>query len=751
MSKKNKRPKLNQYQSMESVIDSNEQLFTEDGFQILRDKTKDFQSYLAESMESVGDETYAPLLADGPNWNAEDLLRFLTKASEKVAKDKFKKALPSPEESAMLRGFIFDYAERNIDREKYRDYAEMILKIGKTFYEFPYMADNQQFIDDATYDKLLSAYLSDDSNKEPSPFVPSNKKSKVEVTDDKYPNLAINMNKSYALLKKDPIPDGVKETESVEAWLERCYKNLNLSKNQTASIMIRPKLDGIAVHAEIKDGKMVNPLTRGSESKSILIKGLNGFKVCSKSVTDCGMQFEAFVCPDKLNDIAAYLEKEPFVSPRHAASSLINRLCTVEDDKLVSFLTFYPISIENDKSYLENQLLIEHNLKLTHKLPKDMLPMQLSEDTIDGHIRTIRKVFETVADQRASYDYAIDGIVISFIDDTVQQTLGRSGRTNRWQIALKFDPSSAKAVIDGISISSGKKGYRTIQVELKDPVFIDGVRYDHIPVLSAKLYQEFDPHIGDKITVHRVGDVIPSITLEQRSEGDRIPLPTHCPDCGEKLIIKNEKLYCENPECKANQAGLILGFLDAADVKGIGVSAALDLVNHGVHDIADFLEATEDDFEKMETSKKILKKAQKKLHENIQRMWDYEVIGALGIPGIGPEKAKGLVEKFHNIVEHPDTAETVYEKLAIRLWKYITKTSYGDGVVYPIVGHTMITLSPEDKEMIEERGFRITDGKKFDVLITGNKESDSGKMKSAKKKNLPIMTFDEFMDKYKKG
>ena len=101
--------------------------------------------------------------------------------------------------------------------------VKKFLSICKSYYE--YDEKNRELIDNITYDGLLAKFLKDGSNKEPTGIIPKGLKTlkKVAIT---YPTLHNNVDKAYAVRDKDPIPEGVKESDTVEAFLMRVYRLL---------------------------------------------------------------------------------------------------------------------------------------------------------------------------------------------------------------------------------------------------------------------------------------------------------------------------------------------------------------------------------------------------------------------------------------------------------------------------------------------------------------------------------------------
>lgn len=591
-------------------------------------------------------------------------------------------------------------------------------------------------------------------------------------------SLDMDWQECYINRESDTIPEGVKETDSVEAWLRRGYRELGLDESDEITIVAAPKLDGVALRGEIDfDNRINKPLLRGDEKKSILVKGLDGLKLsdgASISETPFGCQFEAFVTYENLEKASEYLMKEnkiekPYVSPRHAASGIINRLCGNPDNKLAKFLSFYPINAEDlDGSYLDRLD------KITQLGNVEVVRTRLLSGNLKQLLNHIELRFNRLNSQRASFPYAIDGLVLAFADDSHQDQLGRSGRTNKWQIALKFDPSSAVGEVKEIELSSGKKGFRTIQIVLKEPVSIDGVRYDHVPALSADIFEKFDLCEGDLIRIHRVGDVIPSISIEERKGGKKIELPKKCPVCGEELIWEAKKLKCANMWCKANLVGALLTFFNYANIKGIGDAEAETLVNSGLDNIIVIAGYDVDDnfrsWESAGHTRESAERLQTAVRDALHNMWDYEFIGNRGIPGIGPETAKkvfmsirksdpnadvkvsdllAISQKESNVDTHAKLDyELIYSaslSFAEKMCKHSTPEHFAN---LKSVGHTGGNPSKEAKQLIRDLGWELVDGKKFDYLIVPSYNHESTKTKVAKEKGKLMFTEEDFVEEF---
>ncbi len=593
-------------------------------------------------------------------------------------------------------------------------------------------------------------------------------------TEKIYSSLDMDWQECYINRESDTIPEGVKETDSVEAWLKRCYKALGLAPSDELSIVAMPKLDGVALRGEIdSSNRLNNPLLRGDEKKSILVKGLNGIKLTKEDpISDMpfGCQFEVFVTYEDAEKASQYLKLEkPYVSPRHAASGMINRLSVNPDDNLLPFLSFYPINTEDlEGSYVDRLKQIERLGNI------DVIETKVLTGGLEQLLKKVERRFKKLNDQRGELPYAIDGLVLSLAKDEHQDAMGRSGRTNKWQISLKFDPASAVGEVKGIELSNGKKGFRTIQIILKEPVLIDGVRYDHVPALSADIFEKFDLAEGDLIRIHRVGDVIPSITIEKRAGGKKIKLPKKCPVCGKDMIWEAKKLKCVNSDCAANLIGMFLTFFDYTDIKGVGEVEARALVNAGIgtfDKLVDDIDKTIDLWKAAGYTKESAKALQSNVIDALKNMWDYEFIGHCGIPGIGPETAKRMFLRcrhdefritpgmFATIIsgelgninnrrimsaDERNRFEELYN-VADAFCKRSTPEHFAN---LKSVGHTGGMPSKETQKVIRSLGWEIVDGKKFDYLIVPNYSHESTKTKVAKDKGIEMFTEEDFVEEF---
>lgn len=710
------------------------------------------------------------------DYDPSKALSQISKTIEFIRKNKFGKAFETMEKS-VVEELVDTFLNMDQDLSNAGAVNETMtkfLQVCKSFYEY----DKKQrlIIPNPEYDRVLAKYTGLGLG-EPTGIVPETDKK----TGIMYPELHNNMDKAYILKKGELIPAGVKETDSVEEFLRRAYDAVKMQTSSDLTIELSPKIDGVSVNGTMKHGCLVDPQTRGDQEASMAIKGLSGIELGEDNEDEFGIQYECFVLDEDRIKAAEYLKlSKPYVGNRHAAAGIINRLCTNNDDELLKFLSFYPIeAVGIDAEYTNRMKLIAQY----GCVPDDMIERKVITGSIDELLKKIKKYSDMILEKREGLSYSVDGVVITIVDEDVRIACGRKERTNKYQLGYKFNPADAEGVVAGISLDSGRKGYRTIQVELKHPVFLDGVRYDHVPVLSADLFDKLGLREGSVVNVHRVGDVIPSISMIKEGDGKKIKLPEKCPQCGGKLTINNKKLMCQNSNCRGNVIGKYLGFLDAIGVDGYAesfIEKAIQCINPVfVGYISSFLGITKEQLANAGLTDKLSQEFPAKVSAAMETVPDYRVLGAMGWPDIGPARAKALLKYYGGLTKFVEGFKSdgfgcewnralgeVGAKSAKAIQSnYNNWCSLRDDLMYTAtwitnvttdfsekikVGHTGGDLTDEAIELCKKLNMEVTDGGSFDILITASKDSDSGKMKTARKKGLPIYTENEFLAEYNK-
>ena len=691
----------------------------------------------------------------------EDLLGSYTIAAKNGEYDAID---PTKEQMSDIREFIANYhpEEKDVGTQGYA-IAKMILMIGKSVYEY---APDHAFIDDMLYDALMASYKK--YHVEPTGIVPSNVPGREKI-QLRFPTLSNNLDKAYRIMETDELPTGVKEEDSIEAFLKRTFANLNLNAEKDhMTLILSPKIDGVSVNAMESEGRFTTPASRGDSDSNMRLKGLEGYRIIrTKEHEPIAIQYEAFVTKDNKQKAAEALEHE-YVNCRSCASGLINRMSA--DPKAIKyskFLHFYPINAEmTNKPYVEKLVEIDK----FGKIPKDMPPRKAITGNLSVLLDEIKKEFAHLEDIRKTLSFEIDGMVISIADDEQQELIGRTGRTNLWQIAMKFNPASAIGYVDNISISYGNKGKRTIMINLKEPAVIDGVEYPTIPVLSTRSFDGLDLRVGSKIKVIRTGDVIPSFEVMEHGNGKLLKKPTTCPACGGDLTVEESgHLRCDNALCPKNVVGRFITMFEMLGLDNYDEEFATKLMNDAkIDNLSNLLDLTTKKLNAAGISGKLEDEFVPKLHSTLENTPDYKILASLGFPGISKERSKAIlsvidfdkiddmtVEQVKETLEAAAGFKKMAEEFAITLvankdlikkWLATTKKAKTNFDNLVVIGHSGLEFPPEVEKKILDHGWDITDGRRFDLLVIPDINYTSRKTAVAVHKNILMITMEELMD-----
>ena len=284
---------------------------------------------------------------------------------------------------------------------------------------------------------------------------------------------------------------------------------------------------------------------------------------------------------------------------------------------------------------------------------------------VNPHIRTASEPAELHAyteewqRARATLPYEIDGVVIKVDALAQQRRLGAVGRDPRWAIAYKFPPIEATTRLREIVLNVGRTGAIIPNARL-DAVNIGGVTVERATLHNFEDLQRRDLRVGDRVIVHRAGDVIPQVVkpiLEDRPP-DAVPyeLPTQCPSCGAPLQKEEGEaiLRCPNTwkDCPAQREELAQHFVSrgAMDIGRVGEKLSKALLDAGlIGDPADLYYLT---LEQLVTVERLAEKSATNVLESIEgskRRPLANVIFALGIEHVGLETATLLAQRYGSL------------------------------------------------------------------------------------------------------
>ncbi|GIG20049.1 DNA ligase 2 [Cellulomonas chitinilytica] len=370
-------------------------------------------------------------------------------------------------------------------------------------------------------------------------------------------------------------------------------------------VVVEPKLDGLAIRAVYRRGRLELVATRGDgrsgedvtdKVRTLALDGLPArLTGADLSVEVRGEVFMADSRFPDAQEARASLGGAPFVNSRNAAAGIL-RKGDAAYAGLLSFAAYdvSPVADETaaaDESYSNRLTLAEHAGVGTARALAPWLAGGAPVTTTTA----VRAAVDALAARRAVLGFPIDGIVVKADADVDRARLGSGSRTPRWSVAYKYEAETALTRVVGITTAVGRTGRLAIRVEVA-PVFVGGTTITFATGHNVTWMFERDVRVGDTVVIKRANDVIPyieSVVLDERpTDSEPWTAPATDPNGGE--WDKSTLLW------RSTDPSLSVGALvryavsrDALDVEGVGTEIVESLVEQGlVADIADLFGLT---------------------------------------------------------------------------------------------------------------------------------------------------------------
>lgn len=423
-----------------------------------------------------------------------------------------------------------------------------------------------------------------------------------------------------------------------------------------AKYCVEPKIDGLSVSLEYRDGVFVRGSTRGDgdvgEDVSGNLRVIHNVPLkLNKPIPYIEVRGEVYMPKksfERVVDRQLINGETPFKNPRNAAAGSLRQ----KDSKVAATrgLDIFVFNVQQ----IEGAELTSHkqSLDFLKELGFNTIPGYTLVDHIDDAIKQIDKIGES----RGSLEYDIDGAVIKVDDFEMRRALGSTAKFPKWAVAFKYPPEEKQTKLVDIEINVGRTGVLTPTAVL-EPVHLAGTTVSRATLHNQDFIAEKGIAIGDIVTVRKAGDIIPEVLcVNEHHSDDYYKYPEICPSCGGKVIREEGEaaIRCINPDCPAQLLRNLIHFCsrDAMDIEGLGPAVLETFVNNSL------ITKTEDiyalTYEKIESA--ALDGFKEKSINNIITSVENskkndlgKLIFALGIRHIGAKAGKLLADHFKTI------------------------------------------------------------------------------------------------------
>ena len=387
-------------------------------------------------------------------------------------------------------------------------------------------------------------------------------------------------------------------------------------------------------------------------------------------------------------------------------------------------------------------------------------------------------------------DFEVDGIVIKVNSLEQRETLGTTSKSPRWVIAYKIEKYEAVTKLLEIKTQIGKTGTVTPVAEL-EPVQLAGTTVSRASLHNAEEIERKDIRVGDWVVVEKAGKIIPHIVRVERhrreTELSAYEFPTNCPECDSELVKDSQGVYirCVSKQCPAQWRQRLRYFAtrDCMDIEGLGDKLVNQLVDQEL--VSSFGDLYALDLAKLMTLERMGKKSAENLLAGIEQSKNRglsRVLNAITIRHVGQRVAQILARRFGTMDAlmateletisstneiGPIIAKSVFDFMhssdGIELIEQLKnagvslETADEDKVdsAGPLAGKTLVVTGSlskysrdEIERLIERLGGRASSSisKKTDFLVAG--DAAGSKLEKAKSLGVPILTEDEFVQKF---
>lgn len=588
--------------------------------------------------------------------------------------------------------------------------------------------------------------------------------------------------------------------ESVDFLPKETHEKPMLSLSKTKSVdelsewlgdnegIISWKLDGLTVVLTYEDGTLTKAVTRGNgEVGEVITANAKTFTNIPLKISfkdKLILRGEAVISYPDFEKVNALIEndEDKYKNPRNLCSGSVRQLNSEVTAKRHVRIVIFSMVDADGKEFA------------TRTEQFDFLKAQGFE--VVEHYKTDKeKVYDSVkefATKIEGYEIPSDGLVLAYNDIAYGKSLGMTAKFPRDSIAFKWQDETAKTVLREIEWSPSRTGLIN-PVAIFDTVELEGTSVSRASVHNLSVLEELKLGIGDEILVYKANMIIPQIA-KNLTCSSKLAVPTECPCCGgkteERVVKEARSLYCTNPECPAKQIKRFSLFVsrDALNVDGLSEATLEKFIEEG------FIKEYSDIFTLSEYKDQIVslegfgEKSYQKLIDSVEKAKDVSLANflySLGILNVGLSNAKVICKAFGNDVlrilslsrddllsvdgigdviadsfvsffaddKKSKEVKRLLELVRIKKEEAVEVDSELSGKTVVVTGSLFLYTNRKDLQAeIEKRGGKLSGSvsKNTFVLVNNDIMSSSSKNKTAKELGIPIVTEEEFVNRFLK-
>ncbi len=423
----------------------------------------------------------------------------------------------------------------------------------------------------------------------------------------------------------------------------------------SACYTVEPKIDGLSVALEYRNGVFFRGSTRGDgdvgedvtvnlQTISSIPKKLNGFTGDIEVRGEVYMSHQSFMQLVRQQE----LENKPAAkNPRNAAAGSLRQ----KDPSVTAGrnLDIFVFNVQQaSQTVAQNH---KDSIIFLEKIGFHTIPSCKRVATIEEAINEI----ENIGQLRGNYGFDIDGAVIKVDNFFQREQLGSTSKFPKWAVAYKYPPEEKETTLLNVEVNVGRTGVLTPTAVFK-PILLAGTTVSRAVLHNEDFIQNMGIGIGDTIVVRKAGDIIPEVVRVAAHGVDSVvyQMPKVCPACGATVFREEEEaaLRCTNADCPEQLLRHLIHFVsrDAMDIEGMGPAVLALLLREGlIRTAADLYRLKAEDIAGLErmgdkSADNAIRSIQNSKEKDLSRF-----IFGLGIRHIGQKAAKLLCERYNTL------------------------------------------------------------------------------------------------------
>lgn len=416
---------------------------------------------------------------------------------------------------------------------------------------------------------------------------------------------------------------------------------------------VEPKVDGLSVALEYRDGVFVRGATRGDgrvgEDVTENLKTVRSIPMTlPEKLPRLIVRGEVYMSRAVFEEINAMRElqgKPLMANPRNAAAGSLRQLNPKICAQRKLDIQVFNLQLAEGRAFASHAETLEYLASQRFKV--------IPHRTLAG-TSAVQAEIDRINDERLEYPFDIDGAVVKVNSLSDRTVLGSTAKFPKWAVAFKYPPEKKPATVLDIVVQVGRTGVLTPKAVLT-PVRLAGTTVTNATLHNQDYITEKDIRVGDTVIVQKAGEIIPEIVevvLDKRPEGT-VPytLPETCPVCGASVVrdVDGAALRCTGAECPAQLLRNITHFAsrDAMDIEGLGPAVVQQLVENGlISNAADLYSIHAADVAALDrmgekSAENLIRAIEKSKANDLSRL-----IYGLGIRQVGEKAAKVLSAHF---------------------------------------------------------------------------------------------------------